>query len=756
MSIPAIETRQRIMKMLPALKLLAGLLLAVVTGSPAFAATTIISDTCNVTTDTTGFALNTGVNYGIAPPTTRLTGTAAANLRYLNTADPARSANLYSIDSNRIKVGSGGNSGRFALGANSTTPFNFASALGTGSATPANPIIYDVTVSMANSDSSTPRMSFGFGTIDANNDAWDFGVQLYRAASSDTKSTIGKLIDTGSSGEGDLKKPVLAAIVDVGTEVDFLIRVTDAGAESGANYHSRVQVSRDGGAAWFYDTATDSDLPNGWRFDGTARYFIWDQAQNVGPVTYDSFSVKLGATWTGGATGNNWSSAANWESSLVPAFTDEYLVFGGSTRLTPNMNNNYSVRKLEFGAGAGSFTIGATAGKTLTLNGDIFQNAANAQTLNPPISIAAMRTVITASGNLTIGGAISGDGGITKLGDYTLTLGAVNTYSGNTTVSAGTLLVNGSIAGGAVSVASGGTLGGAGAVGGNVTLQSGGVLAPGASAGTIGTLAINGSRHLTLESGSTTEMEVNRSGASGDSVTGISTLTLGGTLEVANQGAALEPGDAFTLFSALATAGEFAAISPDKPDSNDNLAWDTSYLKHNGILRVHHSPNASDKTVTRGRNMPLKIRLSDLFSSPDEDGDTVVLEQCKPSTKGATITANATYVFYLPASDDNDDFDYVVTDNRGGKRTRKVTISVVDAYGQAQQITVVEGKATVSFAGIPGARYDVQRATDVGFTENLTTVLSTNTPPSGLFLLVEEPGLSQAYYRLKFPGIPAP
>ena len=65
---------------------LAGLLLAVVVGGTAFGQTTIVSDNYNVTTTTTGFALDNGVNSGINPPTTRLTGTAAANLRYIQTA----------------------------------------------------------------------------------------------------------------------------------------------------------------------------------------------------------------------------------------------------------------------------------------------------------------------------------------------------------------------------------------------------------------------------------------------------------------------------------------------------------------------------------------------------------------------------------------------------------------------------------------------------------------------------------------------
>jgi hypothetical protein len=61
------------------------------------------------------------------------------------------------------------------------------------------------------------------------------------------------------------------------------------------------------------------------------------------------------------------------------------------------------------------------------------------------------------------------------------------------------------------------------------------------------------------------------------------------------------------------------------------------------------------------------------------------------------------------------------------------------------------GKATVSFAGIPGYRYDVERAEDADFTVNLSNVWTTNAPAGGLFIFVDDnPPGSQAYCRLKY------
>jgi hypothetical protein len=143
----------------------------------------IVSDNYNISGSGTGFALNAGVNSGINPPTTRLTGTAAANLRYISTSTKADSA--YSITSNKLRVTAAANAGRFTLSANGTSPFNFASALGSGTATPSNRVVYDLVISMVNNTAGTQRFSFALGTAEGDATTWDFGIQIFRTAASD-------------------------------------------------------------------------------------------------------------------------------------------------------------------------------------------------------------------------------------------------------------------------------------------------------------------------------------------------------------------------------------------------------------------------------------------------------------------------------------------------------------------------------------------------------------------------------------------
>jgi hypothetical protein len=251
----------------------------------------IIADNYNVTGSGTGFGLNAGVNTGINPPTTRLTGTAAANLRYILTAT-TKSNTAFGIASSKLRVTAAGYPGRFSLSANGTTAYDFASALGSTGATPQKPVVYDLSLRMANNSAGTQRFSFALATAEGDATTWDFGVQVYRASATDNFYAIGKRVDTTSSGLGtDLNAAMTNTLPGTyGTEIGVLLRVTDAGAETAA-FHSRVQVSLDGGASWVYDTKTDAALPSGWRLNGAGRYILWDVAPDAGNVTYDSFSV---------------------------------------------------------------------------------------------------------------------------------------------------------------------------------------------------------------------------------------------------------------------------------------------------------------------------------------------------------------------------------------------------------------------------------------------------------------------------------
>lgn len=272
--------------------LLLGASLCLLLTSPAFGQTTVVADDYNVTGGSTGLSPGTGINSGIAPPTTRLTGTAAPDLRYIRTAP--KTCDAFGIVENKLEVAPAADPGRFVLSVDGSSSFDFASAVGAAKATPNDPVIYDLSIRMANSTEGPQRFSFALGTSEGTARTWSFGIQLYSTNDTDDFYPVGKRIARGSSGLAD---PINTFITQTepgthGSEIDFVMRVTDAGAEADT-FNSRVQLSIDGGATWFYDTSDDPDLPDGWRMDGPGRHIMWDVAPNAGPVTYDDFSLVV-------------------------------------------------------------------------------------------------------------------------------------------------------------------------------------------------------------------------------------------------------------------------------------------------------------------------------------------------------------------------------------------------------------------------------------------------------------------------------
>src|SRR5262249_17741026 len=119
----------------------------------------------------------------------------------------------------------------------------------------------------------------------------------------------------------------------------------------------------------------------------------------------------------------------------------------------------------------------------------------------------------------------------------------------------------------------------------------------------------------------------------------------------------------------------------------------------------------------------------------------------------AALTSDATYIF-VPASTVADAFSYTNSDGFGGTSVAAVLIGVdTNAYGQATGVVLgTNSTAVVSFAGIPGYAYQIQRATNVDFSGTLR-LWTTNAPSHGVFDITDDfsdlpAPPSQAFYRL--------
>ena len=195
-----------------------------------------------------------------------------------------------------------------------------------------------------------------------------------------------------------------------------------------------------------------------------------------GPIT-GSAILSINTAGSGTFSARSGMTLSGYSGTLQLTGTGYFRWQGGTGSSTTafDLGNSTAVMFVRDG---GTVTLGSlTGGQGTTLRGA--GSMANATTY-----LIGQKGGSTFDGTITDGN-VSGNPvacAITKLGSSTLTLTGTNTHTGTTTVSAGTLLVNGSHTASPVTVSSGGTLGGTGTIGGLITVNSGGKLAPGANA----------------------------------------------------------------------------------------------------------------------------------------------------------------------------------------------------------------------------------------------------------------------------------
>jgi autotransporter-associated beta strand protein len=324
------------------------------------------------------------------------------------------------------------------------------------------------------------------------------------------------------------------------------------------------------------------------RFDRTGTLLVPNAISGSGAVTIDcpinAGTVVLSGnnTFTGAVTVNSGALRITNSGALGSTFSTKNIILTNAAAGNPQLRLDGSGGALDLPAGF-IFKIANAAGAIFNDAGDnilrgniVLTSGGNAEgrvsTVAGSLRLAGTITNDTAAARtFVIGGAtgtgqvegIISDGTLTgetialrKIENGTWTLTGTNTYTGATTLNAGTLRISapGSLHASSTVTVNAATLGGDGSIGGSVIVNASGRVAPGSTTGSAGTLAIGGGLNISAMTSGTGKL-VFELGAptAADRVTVGGTFTFGtGTLGI----------DDFT-FTALSglTAGTYKLIT---------------------------------------------------------------------------------------------------------------------------------------------------------------------------------------------------
>jgi len=502
-----------------------------------------------------------------------------------------------------------------------------------------------------------------------------------------------------SSGTLDLAVNTSATAIDVSGSGTLRLVATTNNSTSPDLYFG---PNHSANSCWGARLAANVDL-------GSAQRYVFGETghNGVGMYGLTNADCQFGGSISGSGglifiAQNNWTDsepmevpfALNASNSFIgPIEIQRGSVYLGNANaltrtnvLTFNPASGNNARLFLYGNSAWvSDLSSAGAGSALIANGNLKTGAT--LTLGAVTLTVIQNHDRTFAGTLTdtcreypgSGSGTTGPLNLLKTGPALLRLTGASSYTGTTTVSAGTLQVDGWLNTGSVMAQNGATLAGAGELDGSVTVQNGGRLAPGGSG--VGLLTINNSLNLS----GTAVVELSKTGValSNDRVTGLTTLNYGGSLLVTNIGAgSLTAGDSFTLFTASSYSGAFTNLT--LPPLSAGLLWDASNLVVNGSITV---VPASGVPLIASQPQDLIINQGDpaRFSVVAAGARPLAYQWRRNSTNLAGATATY-YAITTATTNDAAQYSVVVTNTYGATTSAAATLTVFPP-GQATSVT---------------------------------------------------------------------
>jgi len=347
---------------------------------------------------------------------------------------------------------------------------------------------------------------------------------------------------------------------------------------------------------------------------------------------------------------------------------------------TVNLNGG-TVSVTGFERQAGTGTVNADGGKVIALanSANFFQNftGTGGDNNNSVNLLAGGLTFDSGAFTVTVGNVLAGTGGLTKIGNGTLNLNGVNTYTGDTVVNDGRLGGNGTIAG-------------------NLTVAAGGTLGAGTS---IGTLTVGGAATLA----GTVVAEI-AAGPSADLINFAGGASLGGTLTVTSTGG-LVNGQTFNLFDG-SLSGSFGTVNLP----GGAVHWNTSALYTSGeITLFNNAPVAADFTSGVAIGGSALTTVIGKYATDADVGDVVTITAVTPPVNGTVSIVGGTNLLYTSTnSAAGDSFTYTVSDGLSSV-TATVTVQTYSPAGfnklSGPTIVGAGPDYSISYLGVPNEDY---------------------------------------------------
>jgi len=653
------------------------------------------------------------------------------------------------------------------------------------------------TVILAGANTFSGTTSFGSGTLQLNN-----SLALQNSTLNITGGTLNfdslPATITGLTGTGNINLPVALTIGSSATPAAYSGTLSGvgsvtktgsggitigSGASGGATYSGATTVNQGTltfGGVGSMNAGANVILVAGTL--GTATLNVVDTASVVttGNTAVGQFSANTTSLVLGGGTGGGSLSAGTLTFGTVnngPGTASVTIQNSGSLTLSGHIDMDDGHSGSQAGTttvnlNGGTFTVGsimntfntASVPETIHLNGGVLKANANDTSgtvfflpalANFTADVDSGGAIVNPNGHtITIAqplvhGTGTPDGGLTVNGNGTLTLSGADTYTGGTIDSNSTLLVNGSIGSGAVTVTNA-TLGGSGTIGGATTLQPYSIL----SAGTNGIGTLNFSSSLALDPASTNSFVVTTAGGASNKVAVVGALTANNSVIKITSGTPLH-GGTNTLFTYGTFSGPFnpAVVFDVAPVHSYAIVDDT--LGHINLLVSNTPPvfgvASFTNYVTLNTASIIQV-IGGKYGPTDADADTLIITGVTGNANG-TVTFTATNITYTATNGTSDSFTVTVSDGNGGTASQTIYAVISAPTGQGPNLvnmSVVGATVFLNFAGIPNDKYALEGTPNLTPPITWTPIVTNTAASNGSLPFTDSTSSGYNFYRTRY------